>query len=108
MEQLAWVFQYGITYVDLKTKCVFNGSDVGKEYSAKGILERLGYIESPSQSRSLKPLVSGHLDSFNEETKIGGKNDLIDILVRPEYLPENPIQYPFKKDVKKKKKGLSI
>ena len=36
---------YGITYVDLKTKSVFNGSDLGKEYSAKGILERLGYSE---------------------------------------------------------------
>ena len=29
-----------ITYVDLKTGCVFNGSDLGKEYSAKGLLER--------------------------------------------------------------------
>lgn len=33
---------YGITYVDFKTKCVFNGSDLGKEYSAKGIFEQLG------------------------------------------------------------------
>ncbi len=32
---------YGLTYVDFKTKCVFNGSDLGKEYSAKGIMERL-------------------------------------------------------------------
>ncbi|MEP6749409.1 MAG: relaxase/mobilization nuclease domain-containing protein [Bacteroidota bacterium] len=28
---------YGITYVDHKTKCVFNGSDLGKAYSAKAI-----------------------------------------------------------------------
>jgi hypothetical protein len=33
---------YGITYVDFKTKCVFNGSDLGKEFSAKGLLEQLG------------------------------------------------------------------
>jgi hypothetical protein len=32
---------YGITYVDFWTKCVFNGSDFGKEFSAKGILEQL-------------------------------------------------------------------
>ncbi len=32
---------YGITYVDHKTKCVFNGSDIGKTYSAKAILERV-------------------------------------------------------------------
>ena len=31
---------YGITYVDHKTKCVFNGSDLGKQYSAKGIQDR--------------------------------------------------------------------
>lgn len=30
---------YGITYVDHSTKCVFNGSDLGKSYSAKAILE---------------------------------------------------------------------
>ena len=32
---------YGLTYIDFRTKCVFNGSDLGKEYSAKGIMERL-------------------------------------------------------------------
>ncbi|OXG07842.1 relaxase/mobilization nuclease-like protein [Flavobacterium araucananum] len=31
---------YGITFVDHKTKCIFNGSSLGKQYSAKGILER--------------------------------------------------------------------
>ncbi|OXA73014.1 relaxase [Flavobacterium aquidurense] len=31
---------YGITYVDHKTQCVFNGSSLGKDFSAKGILER--------------------------------------------------------------------
>ena len=30
---------YGITYVDHATKCVFNGSSLGKQYSAKAILE---------------------------------------------------------------------
>jgi hypothetical protein len=33
---------YGLTYVDHKSKTVFNGSDLGKAYSAKGIAERLG------------------------------------------------------------------
>jgi hypothetical protein len=31
---------YGITYIDHQTKCVFNGSDLGKQYSAKGLLEK--------------------------------------------------------------------
>ena len=32
---------YGLTYVDHGTKSVFNGSDLGKKYSAKGIQEEL-------------------------------------------------------------------
>ena len=32
---------YGMTYIDFKTKCVFNGSDLGREFSAKGIRDRL-------------------------------------------------------------------
>lgn len=31
---------YGITYIDHRTGCVFNGSALGKQYSAKGIGER--------------------------------------------------------------------
>ncbi|AEV97461.1 Relaxase/mobilization nuclease family protein [Niastella koreensis GR20-10] len=30
---------YGITYVDHRNQCVFNGSDLGKQYSAKAIQE---------------------------------------------------------------------
>ncbi|MBT2561339.1 relaxase/mobilization nuclease domain-containing protein [Pedobacter sp. ISL-68] len=47
---------YGITYVDHTTKCVFNGSDLGKSYSAKGILERCGSLvpiqDTPAHSLS--------------------------------------------------------
>lgn len=32
---------YGITYVDHKNRCVFNGSELGRQYSAKAILERV-------------------------------------------------------------------
>lgn len=32
---------YGLTYVDLKSKCVFNGSDLGKEFSASAVLHQL-------------------------------------------------------------------
>ena len=37
---------YGMTYIDYKTKCVFNGSDIGKEYSAKSILEKCGITQT--------------------------------------------------------------
>lgn len=32
---------YGISFVDHRTKCVFNGSDLGKMYSASGIQKRI-------------------------------------------------------------------
>lgn len=31
---------YGVTFVDHRTKCVFNGSDLGKAYSAKALTDR--------------------------------------------------------------------
>lgn len=33
---------YGMTYIDHTTRSVFNGSDIGKAYSAKSILEKCG------------------------------------------------------------------
>nr|MBA2562552.1 relaxase/mobilization nuclease domain-containing protein [Chitinophagaceae bacterium] len=43
---------YGVTYVDHRTKTVFNGSDLGKQYSAKGIQDRCKHIErlQPTQT----------------------------------------------------------
>jgi len=35
-------FIFGTTFVDHQNKTVFNGSDLGKAYSAKGLTERLG------------------------------------------------------------------
>jgi len=40
---------YGITYVDHQTKCVFNGSELGKQYSAKAIQERCQQKTVPGQ-----------------------------------------------------------
>lgn len=45
---------YGITYVDLKNKVVFNGSDLGKEYSTKGLMERLANRMMQEQAREQK------------------------------------------------------
>ena len=39
---------YGLTYIDRNTKSVFNGSDIGKEYSAKAILKKCGICQIPS------------------------------------------------------------
>jgi len=40
---------YGLTYVDHRTKSVFNGSDLGKQYSAKHIQQTLAAAASEQQ-----------------------------------------------------------
>jgi hypothetical protein len=54
-------FAYGITFVDRKSKCVFNGSALGKQYSAKSLQDHLN--------------VSAHLGREAEEpiTKLANK-----------------------------------
>ncbi|MBK0368257.1 relaxase/mobilization nuclease domain-containing protein [Flavobacterium agrisoli] len=43
---------YGITYVDHQSKSVFNGSDLGKQYSAKAIQDRCNLSSNELQNRS--------------------------------------------------------
>lgn len=45
---------YGMTYIDHNTRCVFNGSSLGPEYAAKGLLQRLGH-SSHSQKQYTVP-----------------------------------------------------
>jgi hypothetical protein len=44
---------YGLTYIDHQTKSVFNGSDLGKEYSGKRMLERLGIEQNRKPVKEL-------------------------------------------------------
>lgn len=44
---------YRITYVDHQTRCVFDGSDLGKQYSANGIQERCNQ-EQTQQAQTLE------------------------------------------------------
>jgi hypothetical protein len=60
---------YGLTYVDNETKCVFNGSDLGKQYSANGIIERLKEAP-PTRSFSIPTFHS------NRTEYIAGKGEI--------------------------------
>jgi hypothetical protein len=117
---------YGITYVDHTTKSVFNGSALGKPYSAKGIQERCKSIKPTDQKSihltSKKPnqipfetpnpeiMTTLFGDDFRNNTYVGtdtlmGK--LAEMLMQPEqaanYIPN---QLKGKKK-KKKRKGQS-
>jgi hypothetical protein len=103
---------YGITYVDHQSKCVFNGSDLGKPYSAKIILERcndqgrklsVSLADEKKNSLRAEMLVTGQPQLDSQEKK----NSLIEILNGPEIIT-NSIPYQLKKTKRKRKKKRMI
>ncbi len=63
---------YGITFIDFRTKAVFNGSDIGKQYSIEGIESKLN--GKSAQSAAQKPAeLARVLD--REERSVGLQND---------------------------------
>ena len=63
---------YGLTFVDNKNKTVFKGSDLGKNYSAKAITERLSAQDKkikPEKKTYLKPKQAGNQFSKTEQHK---------------------------------------
>jgi hypothetical protein len=98
---------YGMTYIDHNTKCVFNGSDIGKDYSAKAILEKCGVSqcisieEKPVVSKTNKTELSVETNKARDiDMKV---SQIMDAIVQPsedyQYLP-----YDLKKQKKKKKR----
>jgi len=72
---------YGITYIDHHNKCVFNGSDLGKSYSANAIAVRLSAGISPvgikqNEIPNAPPLTIPDLQS---------SANLLEILMQAEY-----------------------
>lgn len=77
---------YGVTFVDHKTKSVFNGSGLGKEYSVKGLQDRLVMNQEKVGQEidySLKELT----DIFHEHRANTGIKELtnfLDVLIKVE------------------------
>jgi len=103
-------YVYGITFIDLRTKSVFNGSDLGKGFSAAAIQQRLCHtndLQQPAAIGTQKdvPLTKEH--THTKEPVIKNESSATDLatkilygLVKPEYAaPGPPIGL-----IKKKKK----
>jgi len=92
---------YGITYVDHKTRSVFNGSSLGKEFSAKGIQESCA-INILAVERKFQKSNSTASENFhNIESQEYVKENLADILLRGEKVNEY-VSKQFKQKKKKK------
>jgi hypothetical protein len=105
---------YGITYIDHTTKNVFNGSSLGKQYSAKAIEERCGFKiageEKRNQIYNKLPSKESLIDSLQyqkDSLTIPDMVKILDGLIQGEYSSDYiPNQLKNKKK-KKKHKGLS-
>jgi hypothetical protein len=115
---------YGMTYVDHRTKCVFNGSDLGKAYSSKGVQDRLQpapvqAVLPPVQQKQAPapaPRTSQSPASLPESAPLSTGNSLTDLLkMGPEQQPVSmdqlaslPIELRTTQKKKKKRKRLSL
>ena len=110
---------YGVTYVDHQTKCVFNGSVLGKQYSAKAIQERCQQKTVPEQNlpphsaqepTGLQPQVA----AFEAETKAHPNTlqltapfkeieNLLETLMQSEYASDY-LPYHLKRKKKKRRR----
>jgi hypothetical protein len=97
---------YGITYIDHKTKCIFNGSELGKQYSAKSIVNRCKMEIKTQEKPGIKNEQMVHR---NEKEIVNSPFINADISKSLNSLSEpiqtgNYIPYQLKKSKKKKKK----
>ncbi|MCO5238916.1 MAG: relaxase/mobilization nuclease domain-containing protein [Chitinophagaceae bacterium] len=114
---------YGITYVDHQTKCVFNGSALGKQYSAKAIQERClpqdvlrqDLLSQPpaKQGIGLQPKAIAAAETkvnenaFQPTPNSKESEGILDALMQPEHTSDY-VPRQLKKKARKKKKRKNI
>jgi hypothetical protein len=58
---------YGLTYIDHQTKAVFNGSDIGSQYSAKAVLQRMGVPQSVTPHNKVNVVQTADLKAVERQ-----------------------------------------
>jgi len=101
-------FVYGLTYIDNRTRCVFNGSDLGKAYSAKGIAEKCGISQAPREEKGLQPRLAHDPEQAHTTRSAGKWNKeaallILDGLLRGEQQEVN-VPFEFRKSKKRRRR----
>jgi hypothetical protein len=95
---------YGITYIDHKNKVVFNGSDLGKNYSAKAILKRCNADEK-GQYRTQQDQNKAITDPLDRTRSVGSLNPMTGSLADALLAQDAPSEaMPFELRSKRKKR----
>lgn len=97
---------YGVTFVDNKTKVVFNGSDLGKAYGAKAITERLTGLSKPDSIATLPSLIHARPEKSEDRDSII-EEAIKDLTTAKQFDYSSP-DSAMKRRRRKKKKGRSI
>lgn len=97
---------YGITFVDNKTKVVFNGSDLGKPYSAKAILDRISDTPYAGGAGSLSGKSENEPAEKSIELNFGLTEVITDLITAKQFDFASPDAAMKRR--KKKKKGRSL
>jgi len=97
---------YGITFVDNKTKVVFNGSDLGKAYGAKALTDRLTGLSKPDSIAIQRPLIIA--DRENEVHAESAMEQTIRDLTTAKQFDYSTPDSAMKRRKRKKRRGRSI
>lgn len=114
---------YGITYVDHQTKCVFNGSVLGKQYSAKAIQERCQLKAVPEQklpphsaqdpiglqpqANAVEAETKAHPNAMQIAAPFKEIENIMDALLQPEHALDYLPYHLKRKKKRRKRKNLS-
>lgn len=93
---------YGVTFIDNKTRVVFNGSDLGKGYGAKAITERLTGLSKSDRP----PFVNSQSKQADDKESSFGEV-LSDLTTAKQFDFSNP-DAALKRKKRRKKKGRFI
>ncbi len=108
---------YGLTYIDHRYKTVFNGSDLGKEYAAKKILERLNLEAQPDKQLAQKmgkelqklDITEKSKEQTPEKATARATEKIIEQVVDPYIGSGDPINKELLNEKnRKRKKGLDL
>lgn len=98
---------YGITFIDNATKCVFNGSALGKQYSAEGILHRLDNPKS-SEAAPMPGLPIKEDNEVSTQSPVVQRISDFGLLKQLTEADQDHSNTPYELRKKKKRKGRSI